>query len=1145
MSTVLRHLLTALAALSVLAVVSASAQDTVWVRTLTFDSVTTRRGVWNFPDRGQTYRKILMYHTLKCDPRTTQDKYNCGEWDYLTYALVYQHTGRMDSSLLKAPLYKIGMLAPDTISFTTTPTSSTFQRWAYSMKINQVTNETAYPIVTATNDLPTGAAPARFQFPVTKAALQAAGLTGLSTLSGIRLDVATPGSALRHFTVKVKTAGSALPVGFDNAGFTTLFSGDVPVTAAGNLNVYFTTPYQWNGSSDLLFDVSYDGASGTAPVLRAGPASGGYGAAGESTYLEFGGTNDYVDCGTFPELSGAQKATYEAWVRVDSWEGTNKIIGVGDRFHIELGGKEGEIYCFVRNPANTYGTATTGMKAKSWYHIAMVYDGTQADNAKRLKLYVNGKPVNLTYGGTIPAATAVTDASFSLTELAWGGASLDGALKEVRVWKGALDAATIAAWWSRSMDDSHPNRSDLLAYYPMSEGSGTSVPDHSGNGRNGIMLGAPAWRHAGGDELVLGPAPLVGLPGLALLKGTYVSSKDSTLVTETVQDAPMGIATYEIRDHAPAVKSVRYAWQSGWQYTYDPTGKKVDSTAVPTETKLINSQLSYYGAPFEVLNQTEIGRYITPYGINLDLGPNGFTWVYDVTEYEPLLHGQVDLSSGNQQELIDLKFAFIKGDPPRGVIQMDNLSGSPSEYSYSALSNNTVLRDTTIHLNPQADQFMVRTRLSGHGHNSNDGNYPHCCEWKDNTHYLKVADTTFSWHIFQYDDCALNPVYPQGGTWPGSREGWCPGDKVKDHDFEITRLVHGDSVSIDYDITKVPADNLGMGGGVYVTTMQLFEFTAPTHGVDAEIYDVKAPTSFPYYSRRNPICADPVVVVRNNGVAPITTLAFDYGVSGGPQQHQVWTGSIAPNEMAEITLPVPNASFWVGDGSNRFTVKSSKPNGLDDQYADNDGGSVAFKMPDLYPGKIVLTYRTNKRPADYTLEIKDLEGNVVRTMENLDPETIYRDTLDLPPGCYTLQFTDPNNLGLSYWAYPDQGSGYVRIYGTDGKLLKSFNPDAGHGYTYSFNLGTAAYVQEPGFDAVATVFPNPAAGNVRIVIDELPLGHAVIKLFDTGGSLLRTESAEIGERFAHEIDTRELPAGSYFVTIETSKGTITKRFIKR
>ncbi|MCK5838780.1 MAG: hypothetical protein KAG99_02980, partial [Bacteroidales bacterium] len=81
---------------------SLCAQDTIVVQTLTFDSITTRRGIWEFP-QGEEYRKILMYYTLKCDPQTTHDPYNCGEWDYLTYSNVYDHTGVWDSTLYFHP----------------------------------------------------------------------------------------------------------------------------------------------------------------------------------------------------------------------------------------------------------------------------------------------------------------------------------------------------------------------------------------------------------------------------------------------------------------------------------------------------------------------------------------------------------------------------------------------------------------------------------------------------------------------------------------------------------------------------------------------------------------------------------------------------------------------------------------------------------------------------------------------------------------------------------------------------------------------------------------------------------------------------------------------------------------------------------
>ena len=63
------------------------------------------------------------------------------------------------------------------------------------------------------------------------------------------------------------------------------------------------------------------------------------------------------------------------------------------------------------------------------------------------------------------------------------------------------------------------------------------------------------------------------------------------------------------------------------------------------------------------IEDIEIARYITPYGIQFDLGPNGFSWIYDVTDYQNYLKDTVDLRAHNTQELLDLKFAFIEGIP--------------------------------------------------------------------------------------------------------------------------------------------------------------------------------------------------------------------------------------------------------------------------------------------------------------------------------------------------------------------------------------------------------------------------------------------------------------------------------------------------
>ena len=61
-----------------------NAQDTTWVQTFTFDSISSRRGEFLFPPElnSKRFERVLMSYKLKCSPLTPWDQYNCGEWDY-------------------------------------------------------------------------------------------------------------------------------------------------------------------------------------------------------------------------------------------------------------------------------------------------------------------------------------------------------------------------------------------------------------------------------------------------------------------------------------------------------------------------------------------------------------------------------------------------------------------------------------------------------------------------------------------------------------------------------------------------------------------------------------------------------------------------------------------------------------------------------------------------------------------------------------------------------------------------------------------------------------------------------------------------------------------------------------------------------
>jgi hypothetical protein len=99
---------------TILLVFTARTQDTTWVQTFTFDSITTRRANFEFPQElnSKRFEKVLMYYKLKCSPLTTWDQYNCGEWDYLTYTNIHHHTGDLDSIQSQHPKYLTGKSSP-------------------------------------------------------------------------------------------------------------------------------------------------------------------------------------------------------------------------------------------------------------------------------------------------------------------------------------------------------------------------------------------------------------------------------------------------------------------------------------------------------------------------------------------------------------------------------------------------------------------------------------------------------------------------------------------------------------------------------------------------------------------------------------------------------------------------------------------------------------------------------------------------------------------------------------------------------------------------------------------------------------------------------------------------------------------------
>lgn len=1110
------------------------AQDTTWIQTLTFDDITKRRGWFEFPDGSDDYRKVLMYYTLKCDAATTQDQYACGEWDYLSYSFVYDHTGVLDSNLQNHPHFLYGGQNLDSLWYTTTPQFNTVESYEISSVIDNVTSENGYTVGTmdGTTTQPLGGYErARSQF-----IWEASELTGAGMVAGdiqrLSVELTNHQTDLGRLTVSLKNTSNSIPSGFENGATVVYDQTTTFPSGAAVYNLNFTTPFMWDGTSNVLVEFAYQ-SNGSSGYNESGFATtsdtSGVFAMGtdnamvfeDSKYMEIplGGT-DFGDEVTVsfwsrgnPAIQPANSYSFEA-VNTSNQRVLNVHLPWSNgRVYWDAG--EGSGYDRIDK------AATAAEYATNWVHWAF----TKNTATGSMKIYKNG---NLWHSGTGHERTIGEIDRFVIGRGFGSSNSHNGMMDEFRVWNVELDEATIESWMNKRVDNTHPNYADLLAYYNFDQAD-YAITDQSGNGNTPTLIGSPQQIAKSAEAYGLDAELTSERPLLTFLQGVYDSHLDSNVVSNQEPIAPTTINEFAVQGNGIQPLGTTFGY-AGNTLTYNIDGT-VDTTAIAVDQVSYNDTLWYYEEPFEIIDRFEIARYITPYGIGLSLGPQGFTWVYDVTDYMAQLQDSVDISNGNQQELIDVKFAFIHGTPMAEIKELSRPWGQSGSKSYSALDTDGALEPTDVAVHPDAEHFKMKTRFTGHGHNSNTGNYPHCCEWKDNVHYLMVNGQQHAdWHIWQTHECALNPVYPQGGTWPGAREGWCPGDIVKDNDFMITDRVSGASVNVDYDITDVPSNNQGMGSGNYVVAMHLLQYGEASHSLDAEIYEVLSPTSWEYRSRHNPFCDDAKIIIRNAGETTLTSATITYKVDGGQDFTYNWTGRLAFMEKAEVVLPIDNPNFWQGHGNGKFIATISAPNGVQDEYAGNDTYTSEFDMPDVYEGDLIVQYKSNNYPQENYWEIRDINGDVVAERLNADPNTTYRDTLNLPFGCYTFYVYDSEDDGLSYWAWPNQGNGYIRLKENGGGYYKTFDSEFGRQITHGFSVGVIANVNEQEDSRVLEVYPNPNDGSFTLELAGLN-GEFKVSIFNTVGQLIDDRTVNINEFHTERYDLSKSESGLYFIRV--------------
>jgi len=160
------------------------------------------------------------------------------------------------------------------------------------------------------------------------------------------------------------------------------------------------------------------------------------------------------------------------------------------------------------------------------------------------------------------------------------------------------------------------------------------------------------------------------------------------------------------------------------------------------------------------------------------------------------------------------------------------------------------------------------------------------------------------------------------------------------------------------------------------------------------------------------------------------------------------------------------------------------------------------------------------------------------------------------PTYYTITATSSSNgtispLGdtvvlagasVTFTFTPDEGYAIEALFVDDNNIELT-------GYTYTFSNVDANHtihvdfvivgVKEHALENVLLLYPNPTTGELKIKNWELKINN--VEIFDLTGKILFTVHDSL---FTNSIDISHLPAGVYFVRLNTETGFLTKKLIK-
>lgn len=323
------------------------------------------------------------------------------------------------------------------------------------------------------------------------------------------------------------------------------------------------------------------------------------------------------------------------------------------------------------------------------------------------------------------------------------------------------------------------------------------------------------------------------------------------------------------------------------------------------------------------------------------------------------------------------------------------------------------------------------------------------------------------------------------------------------------------------------------------------EFLTPSQATDAAISSSDATGTGAQAIACHP-GVTPTVELLNFGTTPLTSADINYSINGVQGTYN-WTGNLATFATETIALPALNYTPSAA-GFNQFVASVANPNGTTDPYAGNDNSSGSFEYIAQntlteYKSSLTLSITTDNYGAETSWDITDGYGNVLQTGSGYGNNATVTETINVPDGdCYIFTIYDSYGDGICC-AY---GNGEYSLTDSDGNVVisqtSSSNPFNGSQKLSAFKTFNTVSTDAATLNESLMVYPNPATDKFSIEFELTEATKLDINLMNAiGQKVTSIESGNFnGGEHLINVNTADLAAGTYFITIRSEEGVTTK-----